>query len=75
MTHLTTDNITKTNEATAYFLLTRSASTFTSTAKCINEKKQNMMHWPLLLQFKVKKTCLTPGTATLLSYLLLAVLE
>ena len=75
MTHLIRDNITKTNEATAYLLLTHSASTFTPTAKCINEKNENMMSWPVLLLFRIQKTCLTLGTATLLSYLLLAVLE
>ncbi len=75
MTQFLKDNITKTNEAMAYFLLTQSASTFTSTAKCINEMNENMMSWLVLKQFRVQKTCLTLGTATLLSYLLLAVLE
>ncbi len=74
MTHLIKDNITKTNEAMAYFSLTHSAPTFTSRARYINEKNENMMSWPAFLQFRIQKTCLTLGTATLLSYLLLAVL-
>lgn len=56
------------------FLLTHSTPTFTLTARCINEKSESMMSWPAFLQFRIQKTCLTLETATLLSYLLLAVL-